>query len=68
MIMMMMMAMVMAHDITNKSSLISLQVVYNLLSFRYNSRIRVKTYTDELTPLDSATPLFSSANWVEREV
>ena len=32
-----------------------LQVIYNLLSIRFNTRIRVKTYTDELTPLDSAT-------------
>ncbi|KAA0201722.1 hypothetical protein HAZT_HAZT008881, partial [Hyalella azteca] len=30
------------------------EVIYNLLSVRYNTRIRVKTYTDELTPLDSA--------------
>ena len=42
--------------------------MYNLLSITYNSRIRVKTYTDELTPVDSVTPLFSSANWMEREV
>ena len=34
----------------------------------YNSRITVKTYTDELTPVDSVTNLFSSANWAEREV
>jgi len=34
----------------------------------YNSRIRVKTYTDELTPLDSASSIFKSANWAEREV
>ena len=27
------------------------EVVYNLLSLRYNARIRVKTYTDEMTPL-----------------
>lgn len=39
-----------------------------MLSLTYNSRIRVKTYTDELTPVDSATPLFESANWAEREV
>ncbi len=30
--------------------------------------MRVKTYTDELTPLDSAVPVFNSANWAEREV
>lgn len=45
-----------------------LQIVYNLLSLRYNSRIRVKTYTDELTPVDSAVPVHIAANWYEREV
>lgn len=44
------------------------QIVYNLLSLRFNSRIRVKTYTDELTPLDSAVPVHQAANWYEREV
>jgi NADH dehydrogenase (ubiquinone) Fe-S protein 3 len=44
------------------------EVVYNLLSMRYNSRIRVKTYTDELTPLDSSCEVFAGANWYEREV
>ena len=47
---------------------LSLQIVYNLLSLRYNSRIRVKTYTDELTPVDSAVPVHMAANWYEREV
>ena len=47
---------------------ISMQLVYNLLSMTYNARIRVKTYADELTPIDSATAVFSSANWLEREV
>ncbi|XP_072786015.1 NADH dehydrogenase [ubiquinone] iron-sulfur protein 3, mitochondrial isoform X2 [Taeniopygia guttata] len=44
------------------------QIVYNLLSLRFNSRIRVKTYTDELTPIDSAVPVHKAANWYEREV
>lgn len=44
------------------------EVVYNLLSVHFNSRIRVKTYTDELTALDSATPVYKGANWYEREV
>lgn len=48
--------------------LILKQIVYNLLSLRYNSRIRVKTYTDELTPVDSAVPVHIAANWYEREV
>ncbi len=48
--------------------LIISQVVYNLLSVVYNSRIRVRTYTDELTPVESVTGLFNAANWLEREV
>jgi len=44
------------------------EIIYNLLSLRYNSRIRVKTYTDELTPIDSLCPVFEAANWYEREI
>ncbi|CAG8524527.1 10790_t:CDS:2 [Ambispora leptoticha] len=43
------------------------EVVYNLLSLRYNERIRVKTYTDEVKPVPSIVPLYSGANWFERE-
>lgn len=43
------------------------EIVYNLLSLRYNARIRVKTYADEVTPVPSVVPLFSGANWLERE-
>mgnify|MGYP001283074864 FL=1 len=42
-------------------------IVYNLLSLTHNNRIRVKTWTNENTPVASATPLFSSAGWWERE-
>jgi len=44
------------------------EIVYNLLSLNYNSRIRVKTYADELTPIDSACDIYKGANWYEREV
>ncbi|KAI9296668.1 hypothetical protein K502DRAFT_314076 [Neoconidiobolus thromboides FSU 785] len=44
------------------------EIVYNLLSVTHSTRIRVKTYTDEVTPVPSLTPLFKSANWLEREV
>ncbi|RMZ94984.1 NADH dehydrogenase [ubiquinone] iron-sulfur mitochondrial [Brachionus plicatilis] len=44
------------------------ELVYILLSLSYNNRIRVKTYTDELTPIDSITGVFEGANWFEREV
>ncbi|PVU94838.1 hypothetical protein BB560_005911 [Smittium megazygosporum] len=41
--------------------------IYNLISYRYNSRIRVKTYSSETTPVPSLTSLFGSAIWGERE-
>jgi NADH dehydrogenase (ubiquinone) Fe-S protein 3 len=44
------------------------EVVYNLLSVRHNSRIRVKTYADEASPVPSVTGLFEGALWYEREV
>jgi NADH dehydrogenase (ubiquinone) Fe-S protein 3 len=43
------------------------EVVYNLLSVRHNSRIRVKTYADEASPVPSITSLYEGANWYERE-
>ncbi len=43
------------------------EVVYQLLSIQYNSRLRVKTIVDELTPVASISALFPSANWFERE-
>ena len=42
-------------------------VVYNLLSIELNQRIRVKTQTDERTPVTSATSVFPTAGWFERE-
>tara|TARA_B100000524_G_scaffold155393_1_gene78740 strand:+ start:2974 stop:3582 length:609 start_codon:yes stop_codon:yes gene_type:complete len=44
------------------------EVVYDLLSVKYNSRIRVKTFVDEITPLTSAVSIFPAATWWEREV
>jgi NADH/F420H2 dehydrogenase subunit C len=44
------------------------EVIYNLLSVKYNARILVITSVDELTPLVSITSLYNSAGWYEREV
>lgn len=44
------------------------EVVYNMLSIRHNSRLRVKTYADEATPVPSLCDLYDGANWYEREV
>ena len=42
-------------------------VVYNLLSLSLNQRIRLKLETDEEQPVASATGVYSSAGWWERE-
>jgi len=42
-------------------------VVYNLLSLTHNRRIRVIVRAGEGVPVPSAVPLYSSANWYERE-
>ena len=42
-------------------------VVYHLLSPKYNRRIRVKLEVDERTPVLSAVEVFPAADWFERE-
>jgi NADH dehydrogenase (ubiquinone) Fe-S protein 3 len=39
-----------------------------LLSVAHQSRIRVKTYANEVSAVPSITGLFNGANWYEREV
>jgi len=43
------------------------EVVYQLLDFKGNRRVRVKVQTDEATPVPSVASLFPSAIWFERE-
>jgi NADH-quinone oxidoreductase subunit C len=44
-------------------------VVYHLLSLFFNRRLRLKAAVDDGEPvLDSLTPWWGSANWLEREV
>ncbi len=42
-------------------------VVYHLLSYTKNARVRVKVETDEDTPVPTVTNVFSNADWYERE-
>lgn len=44
-------------------------VVYHLLSLAHNTRLRVRIFTedDDLPVLESATGIWSCANWYERE-
>lgn len=41
------------------------ELVINLLSIRFNSRIRIKTFINEMTPIKSITGLYKSSNWLE---
>jgi NADH-quinone oxidoreductase subunit C len=43
------------------------EIVYNFLSLKFNRRIRIKTTTDEETPVPSVVSVFSAAGWYERE-
>jgi len=44
------------------------EIVYQLTSIKYNTRIRVKTSVDEVTSINSITSIFKSADWWEREI
>ncbi len=44
------------------------EVVYMLLSLTKNHRLLVKTCTDEVKPVPTATTLWPVAGWLEREV
>ena len=43
-------------------------VVYHLLSLSFNRRLRVKLRIAEGKPVESLTPMWGCANWLEREV
>ena len=43
-------------------------VVYDLLSITHNSRLRIKTYINEITSVQSLCYLYVNANWWEREI
>ncbi|KAJ2387256.1 putative NADH-ubiquinone oxidoreductase 30.4 kDa subunit, mitochondrial [Coemansia sp. RSA 2603] len=44
------------------------EVIHNFLSYRFNARIRVKTYADEAQPVPSVATLHPAGIWGEREV
>jgi len=44
------------------------EVVYHMLSMTQNLRVRVKVTATEETPVPSASGVFSTADWFEREV
>jgi NADH-quinone oxidoreductase subunit C len=44
------------------------EIVYHLLSVKFNRRLRIKTHTDGHAPVTSVTDIYSAAGWYEREV
>ena len=44
------------------------KIIYNLLSVKYNLRIKLITFINEISPLESVTNLYKNANWLEREI
>lgn len=44
------------------------EIIYELLSVRYNSRVRVITLVNEVTPIKSVHSIFPASTWWEREI
>jgi NADH:ubiquinone oxidoreductase subunit C len=44
------------------------QIVYELLSLKFNSRLRLKVLVDELVPVNSIEKIFSGSSWWECEI
>lgn len=44
------------------------ELIYELLSVRYNSRVRVTTLTNEIKPIKSIHSIFPASTWWEREI
>jgi NADH dehydrogenase (ubiquinone) Fe-S protein 3 len=55
-----------AMDFTNKA--FRFELVYNLLSIKFNSRVKLKTCVNETDVVETASGLYFSAGWSEREV
>lgn len=43
------------------------EIVYNLLSIRFNNRLKIKININENELIDSISNIYRSANWLERE-
>jgi NADH-quinone oxidoreductase subunit C len=44
------------------------EVIYQLLSLKFNNRLTVKIHVDIFVPAQSVTSVFGDANWLEREI
>nr|YP_011008308.1 NADH dehydrogenase subunit 9 [Ishige okamurae]WBP70209.1 NADH dehydrogenase subunit 9 [Ishige okamurae] len=53
-------------DLLNKGD--RFQIIFDILSFKLNNRIRVKTNVNEIEGLPSTVCVFINSNWWEREI
>lgn len=53
-------------DLINKNA--RFNVIYNLLSIIYNTRIFVQIVTKEKEPIKTITKIYKNSNWFEREI
>ena len=54
--------------VDHPGNLYRFQIVYELLSIKFNSRVRVKILLDELTPVTSVEKIYWAASWWECEI
>ena len=43
-------------------------LIYELLSVKYNSRLKIKTMLNEISPMDSIENIYKGASWWESEI
>jgi NADH dehydrogenase (ubiquinone) Fe-S protein 3 len=43
-------------------------IIYDLLSLKYNSRLRIKVFVNEVTSIETITNIYINSDWWEREV
>lgn len=53
---------------TTINSLYRFSIVYELLSLKYKTRLRLKIFLNEMSLITSVTKIFINANWWEREI
>lgn len=53
---------------TKLNSIFRFSVVYDLLSIKFKSRLRIKIYLNEMSSVPSIMDIFVNANWWEREI
>ena len=58
--------MVSANDFPHQTN--RFEIAYELLSIKYNTRLKVKCFVHEVSQIPSIFTIFSSATWFEREI